>query len=257
MLHDFLIANRADLIDRCRLKVAQRRVPKASDTELDHGIPLFLDQLIKSLRVEQSAEPMQSRKISGPAGGGRPTLSEIGASAVLHGRELLTHGFTVDQVVHDYGDLCQGITDLAFERDAPISIDEFRTLNRCLDNAIADAVTEFSYQRDTLVADKAAQAMNERLGFLAHELRNLINTATLAVTAIKARNVGVVGATGATLDRSLIGLLTDEGELMSLEVKVGDRVLFGKYSGQTVTLKGDELLVMREEDILGIVESQP
>jgi chaperonin GroES len=52
------------------------------------------------------------------------------------------------------------------------------------------------------------------------------------------------------------GKLTDEGELMPLEVKVGDRVLFGKYSGQTVTLKGDELLVMREEDILGVVESQ-
>ena len=53
------------------------------------------------------------------------------------------------------------------------------------------------------------------------------------------------------------GKLTDEGELMSLELKFGDRVLFGKYSGQAVTLKGDELLVMREEDILGIVESQP
>jgi chaperonin GroES len=53
------------------------------------------------------------------------------------------------------------------------------------------------------------------------------------------------------------GKLTDEGELVPLDVKVGDRVLFGKYSGQTVTLKGDELLVMREEDILGVVEGQP
>jgi chaperonin GroES len=53
------------------------------------------------------------------------------------------------------------------------------------------------------------------------------------------------------------GKLTDEGELVPLEVKIGDRVLFGKYSGQTVTLKGDELLVMREEDILGVVEGQP
>src|SRR3954451_17240416 len=44
------------------------------------------------------------------------------------------------------------------------------------------------------------------------------------------------------------GKLTDEGELVPLDVKIGDRVLFGKYSGQTVTLKGDELLVMREED---------
>ena len=50
------------------------------------------------------------------------------------------------------------------------------------------------------------------------------------------------------------GKRTDKGELMALDLKVGDRVLFGKYSGQTVRVKGDELLVMREEDIMGIVE---
>jgi len=204
VLHDFLTANRDDLTDRCRLKVAQRRAPKATAIELEHGIPLFLDQLIKTLRVEQGAAPMQSRRVSGPSGGGG--TSEIGETAARHGLELLQHGFTVDQVVHDYGDLCQAITDLAFERGAPMSVDEFRTLNRCLDNAIADAVTEFDYQRDLLIADKGVQALNERLGFLAHELRNLIQTATLAVTAIKAGNVGLAGATGAVLDRSLIGL---------------------------------------------------
>jgi len=204
VLHDFLTANRDDLTDRCRLKVAQRRAPKASAIELEHGIPLFLDQLIKTLRVEQGALPMQSRRVSGPSGGGG--TSEIGETAARHGLELLQHGFTVDQVVHDYGDLCQAITDLAFERNAPVSVDEFRTLNRCLDNAIADAVTEFDYQRDLLIADKGVQALNERLGFLAHELRNLINTATLAVAAMKAGNVGLAGATGAVLDRSLIGL---------------------------------------------------
>ena len=51
------------------------------------------------------------------------------------------------------------------------------------------------------------------------------------------------------------GKMTDEGKLVPLDVKVGDRVLFGKYSGQTVRVKGDELLVMREEDILGVVEN--
>jgi signal transduction histidine kinase len=127
-------------------------------------------------------------------------------AAARHGLELLQHGFTVDQVVHDYGDLCQAITDLAFERSMPIEIDEFRTLNRCLDNAIADAVTEFAHQRDRLTTEKDAQALAERLGFLAQELRNLIQTATLAVTALKAGNVGLAGATGAVLDRSLIGL---------------------------------------------------
>jgi hypothetical protein len=206
MLHELLTANRAELIDRCKIKVAQRPAPKATDAELEHGIPLFLDQLIKTLRVEQTAEPMRSRKVSGPAGGGKPVLSEIGETAARHGLELLQRGLTVDQVVHDYGDLCQAITDLAFERGAPIQIDEFRTLNRCLDNAIADAVTEFAYQRDLLVEARDVQALNERLGFFAHELRNLIQTATLAVVALKGGNVGLAGATGALLDRSLIEL---------------------------------------------------
>ena len=51
------------------------------------------------------------------------------------------------------------------------------------------------------------------------------------------------------------GKLLDDGKVRALEVKVGDRVLFGKYAGQTVKVDGDELLVMREEDIMGIVEA--
>jgi signal transduction histidine kinase len=187
MLHEFLATNRAALIDGCRAKAALRRLPRPSDAELEHGIPLFVDQLVKTLRLEQTPEPMRD-------------------AAARHGLELLRHGVTVDQVVHDYGDLCQSITDLALELGTPIDVDEFRTLNRCLDNAIADAVAEFEYQRDLLIEDRGIQALNERLGFLAHELRNHIHSATLAVSAIKSGNVGLAGATGAVLDRSLIGL---------------------------------------------------
>jgi chaperonin GroES len=50
------------------------------------------------------------------------------------------------------------------------------------------------------------------------------------------------------------GKVGDDGKLRPLGVKVGDRVLFGKYSGQTVKVDGDELLVMREEDIMAVVE---
>ena len=56
-------------------------------------------------------------------------------------------GFSIEQVVHDYGDVCQSITDLAVELGAPISTEDFRTLNRCLDNAIAGAVTEFTCEQ--------------------------------------------------------------------------------------------------------------
>jgi len=52
VLHEFLTTNKADLIERCRLKVAQRLAPKAAGQELAHGIPSFLDQLIKTLEVE-------------------------------------------------------------------------------------------------------------------------------------------------------------------------------------------------------------
>ena len=205
MLHEFLTTNRADLILRCHLKVAKRIAPKAGVGDLDHGIPRFLDQLIKTLQLEQSSDPARGLRISGPSGGG-PAASEIAVTAALHGRELSEQGFTVDQVVHDYGDLCQAITDLATERNVPIDNDEFRTLNRCLDNGIADAVTEYVFQRDSGLENKNVSALNEQLGFLAHELRNLLHTATLATLAMKAGNVGTAGATGALLDRALIGM---------------------------------------------------
>ena len=50
------------------------------------------------------------------------------------------------------------------------------------------------------------------------------------------------------------GKISDDGKVLPLDVKVGDNVLFGKYTGQTVKVDGDELLVMREEDIMGVVE---
>jgi len=49
------------------------------------------------------------------------------------------------------------------------------------------------------------------------------------------------------------GKVMDDGKVRPLAVKVGDRVLFGKYSGSSVKMDGDELLVMREEDIMGVV----
>ncbi|MEO8485977.1 MAG: HAMP domain-containing sensor histidine kinase [Betaproteobacteria bacterium] len=205
MLYDFLTSNRQALIGRCRDKVALRYSPKQIAERFDHGIPRFIDQLIRTLRVEQTDDESLSQRISGSSGG-MPAMSEIGETAALHGRELLNRGFTVEQVVHDYGDLCQAITELAVEDNAVIKVDEFRTLNRCLDNAIATAVTEFSYHRERTEAGKQVLAFNERLGFFAHELRNLIHSATLALSAIKAGGVGLGGATGAVLDRSLVGL---------------------------------------------------
>ena len=207
-MHRFLSNNLDDLIDRCKAKVAERPHRAATPEQLKNGVPLFLAQLIRTLQAEEDGEAWESLRISGASGGDAAALSEMGVSATAHGKELLELGYTVDQVVHDYGDLCQSITDLAVQRDAPFAIDEFRTLNRCLDNAIADAVSSFSSERDVGIAIRHSAESNQRLGFLVHELRNSIATAKLALSALETGNLSIAGATGGVLKRSMGSLTT-------------------------------------------------
>jgi hypothetical protein len=140
MLHEFLIRNRADLIMRCQAKVALRPGPRPSWDDEMFGIPAFLSQLIEMLRLDQDSnvfdiarEPQAKKDLS----------ATVASTATKHAKELRERGLSVDQVVHDYGDLCQAVTELAFERNAGIEVSEFHTLNRLLDNAIAAAVTEY------------------------------------------------------------------------------------------------------------------
>ncbi len=163
MLHKFLTLNRTELIVRCRTKVAKRFEPIEIPAAIDHGVPLFLQQLSETLRGEQLTT---DRKTEEPLPVPAPT--EIGRAAALHGAELLRLGFTVDQVVHEYGDVCQSVTELAVEQKARITADEVRTLNRCLDNAIADAVSSFGQSRQLLMNDQA-ETLQQRLKFFSDE----------------------------------------------------------------------------------------
>jgi signal transduction histidine kinase len=190
VLHEFVDAHRDEIIRRCRAKVVSRSVPPPTEPESDHGVPIFLDQLSDALRL------------------GLITSPEISRSAVEHGYDLLRRGFSLSQVVHDYGDICQAVTELAVELNAPITPEDFRTLNRCLDDAIAGAVTEYGRKRTQSAIDGESARGSERLGFFAHELRNLINTAIVAFEVLKTGNVGVTGSTGTVLLRSLIASRT-------------------------------------------------
>jgi hypothetical protein len=143
MLHEFLSANSADLIKRCEVKVAARPAPRPTLDEMKSGIPSFLAQLIEMLRLDQHSNVFDTSR-EPPS---KKDLSEnVASTARRHAREMRERGLTVDQVVHDYGDLCQAVTELAFERDAGIAVSEFHTLNRLLDNAIAAAVTEYCWE---------------------------------------------------------------------------------------------------------------
>jgi signal transduction histidine kinase len=185
VLFEFISANREKLIALTRATVAKRLAPRPTERELKSGVPLFLDQLAKTLR---------------PA---PPSLTEtMDRSAAAQGAALLSRGYTVAQVVQDYGDICQAITKLADETDASITSDEFHTLNQCLENAIAEAVTESTRLRERSMAEGETQ----RSGVFAHELRNRISAAQHAFLAIKSGRAPTNGSVAAIVTRNLDGM---------------------------------------------------
>ena len=188
MLHEFITTHREPIIARTREKLTDRPWALVSSSELEHGVPLFLTQLSETLRLETTATPFS------------PTA--IGSSGVKHGGELRALGFNVSQVVHAYGDICQAITEVAVEHNVPITTEEFHTLNRCLDSAIAGAVTE--HARTTAESRKTEEI--ERTGQMAHEIRDVLHSAVLAFNTLKLGTVAVNGSTGTLLGRSLMNL---------------------------------------------------
>jgi signal transduction histidine kinase len=183
MLFDFIAKHRDLLVSRAREKVRTRVAPAPTEIELTHGVPLFLDQFSSRLRLSAAQ-----------------SSSEIGATASIHGAELLAAGFTIGQVVHGYGDICQSVMELAIEMHVSVTPTSFKALNLCLDIAIAEAVTQYAHGREQQIVERGV----EHLGFLAHELRNLLNTATLAFEAVRSGSVGVGGSTGQLVATSLV-----------------------------------------------------
>jgi signal transduction histidine kinase len=201
MLHEFLTTHRQELIAICATKMFTGGEAPDVTAAMKHGVPQFLDQLVEALKSDASPEHDDRTAPASSA----VSDSDIGRTAAQHGNELLRAGFSVEQVVHHYGDVCQAVTAMAIAHDEPISNDEFKTFNRSLDYAIADAVGEFERQR-VLVTERDRPTPNERLGALAHELRNLLNAAVLSFQAVKTAQIGVNGAVGAALGRSLLGM---------------------------------------------------
>ncbi len=200
MLQDFLISHRTELVRNCREKVAARFAPADTPDVVDHGVPLFIQQLIDALTSRPSL----------PAGNGNPGVRtpfppEIRRSAALHGAALLRRGFAIDQVVHDYGDVCQAITEMAVELGCDIQTDDFRILNGCIDNAIAGAVTAFAEGHQAKI-DNLEDERQERLSVLRADHSQLVEIAIQAFTAMRTGGLGMSGATGTLLLHALTEL---------------------------------------------------
>jgi hypothetical protein len=206
-LDQFLTDNRTEIIQRTRSKVAGRASPPSDPAELEHGVPLFLSQLSATLADQGSGGTDHSSRAS------KASHSAIGEGAAKHGRDLLKFGFSIEQVVHDYGDVCQAVTELAEERGATLSIAEFHTLNRCLDNAIAGAVSSWSQERDRKRADTTDKPDKTEYALI-RDLGKLLEQARTSFDVIRGGRVGVGGATGALLHRALVEIreLLDKAE---------------------------------------------
>jgi signal transduction histidine kinase len=182
VLHEFIQANREEILAGAQMLVATRLAPPPTVAELSRGVPMFVDQLLEAL-----------------AGFAAPAAAGIEETSGPHGADLLRAGCSYSQVVHDYGSVCQEVTWLAHKKNVSITPDEFRTLNRCLDDAIAGAVTEFARLREAAIE----HVESHHVGVLARELRNPLAAALLSYQVLKTGTISIGGSTGTELGRNL------------------------------------------------------
>lgn len=186
MLYRFLIQNRKNILARARAKTIGISDKKPTNEKSERGLPEFYDHLVQELKRESRGYPKRAVRHHGLA------------STAQHGRELSRLGYTVSQVVHGYGGLCQAITEMAEASEASITAGEFSTLNLNLDMAIAEAVTGFTAQARGEEGESSV-----RMGFLVHELRNALAAAIVAQSMVKKGVVAPAGSTNALLERNL------------------------------------------------------
>lgn len=234
MLYEFLLKEQKGILALTEEKSLELSGMRQSSVLLKEGLPIFYEQLMNVLRFNN--ESIKNSEIDKPGmaraaqdsdeqalakAGGRPEEVAVAKSAGLHGAELLRLGYTLSHVVHAYGAMCQSITELATNKDIAITANEFHALNRCLDVAIAGAVTEFQSVRNTQDINREV----EHLGFLAHELRNGLNTVNISLQLIETGTVGFGGSTGKVLKKTLkrIEELIDRS-LMEVRLRVDPKV---------------------------------
>ena len=171
-LGEFIRLNRDRVVDRCVSRGAQMSSRPSTEADATRSIPLFLDQLLTEL-------------IDG---------SQAHARRNEHRRiweQLFRQGLSVAQVVHDYGNVCQSVIDVATDMATPISAGDYLALDRCLDDTIAGTVS--AYRRNP---ERPPTSQSQ-------ELLTLINEAIVAFDELQGGAVGAIGTPAGVVYRSL------------------------------------------------------
>jgi hypothetical protein len=134
MLRGFLKENREEILLRARTRVGARSVSKPTELHPRDGLPLFLDRLEGAL--------LPASVLASAGGGGGGPHARFNLDAWDDDGRALGSGLTIDQAIHDYGDLCRVVTELAIAGDVPIPVEDCIALDLCFDAAVACAASE-------------------------------------------------------------------------------------------------------------------
>ena len=162
MPYEFLTSDHEKLISHCKKLAAAQGPPRVHGEAMQHGVSIFLNLLVDTPRSD-SAVGFGGKAIPAIGRTGRSRPTPMAESVTERGRELFDRGYSFDQVVHAYDDVCRTVTGLADRSNAPIASHEFKILNRCLDYAIVAAVTELARNRYHTAWESSNLAMNARL----------------------------------------------------------------------------------------------
>ncbi len=187
MLHEFLVQYQKEILELCKKKVAADSASKPTSELLDKGLPIFYSELIGVLERRTKLPVAQSSN----------AIRQGDAAA--HGKESLRLGYSISQVVHSYGAVCQSITEFVQTKSFTITTAEFQELNFSLDCAIAEAVTEFEKGQ----AENSGDNESERIGYLMHEMKNSLMAVSAAHQMIQRGSVGGAGITSQVLSKSI------------------------------------------------------
>jgi hypothetical protein len=214
MLTEFLQQNEGAILALTEQKTLELAGDHPSSELLKRGLPSFYRQIIEVIGAASSFAASPAKDVGAiaraadrgdepamAAAAGQPREAELARSAGLHGVEMLRLGYTLSHVVHAYGAICQAITETADEKKASIDANEFHALNRCLDIAIAGAVTDYQSRKDADVPGLEGRGV-------AKEIRGTLIRVKAAFEAIQEGTVGIEGDTARTLESSLAQLET-------------------------------------------------
>ncbi len=193
MLYEFLTRERETILSIAKQKAQQAHWTRITSDVVEEGWSLFYDDLTGLLQGDVTSISPENHK-------------QEQASGVKKGKEYLRLGYAISEVVQSFSVIYQAITESASALGFEITQPDFERLNASFDTAVAEVIREFGenqFQAQQLVTQEKDQAEAERLGFLAHELRNSLQSATVTLQMIEEGIVELKSKTGSLLHSSL------------------------------------------------------